>query len=214
MKILSVNISLLREITRGGKKIQSGIFKQPVAGSVEVHRLGLEGDHQGNKKVHGGIYKAVYLYPAEYYDVWRDELEKPDLSFGDFGENLTTQGLREDEVCLGDRFRIGSAELAVTQPREPCATLSARMGLRDLPKRFRQSGRSGFYFSVMNEGSVSKGDSIECISKDENRVSVAEFNRVLNGESGIEEIIRRTCKINAVPEELKDKLLKQLDGRE
>ncbi|MDP7557546.1 MAG: MOSC domain-containing protein [Nitrospinaceae bacterium] len=208
MKILSVNIGSLREVIRGGKKVQSGIFKQPVEGSVEVRHLGLEGDHQGNKKVHGGIYKAVYLYPSEHYGVWRDALGKPELSFGDFGENLTALGLMEDEVCLGDRFRIGSAELAVTQPREPCATLSVRMGLSDLPKRFRQSGRSGFYLSVVNEGSLSEGDSIECVSKDENRVSVAEFNRVLNGEPGVEEIIRRTCKVNALPEKLKDRLLK------
>ena len=208
MKLLSVNIGSLREVIRGGKKVQSGIFKQPVEGSVEVRHLGLEGDHQGNKKVHGGIYKAVYLYPSEHYDVWRDALGKPELSFGDFGENLTALGLMEDEVCLGDRFRIGSAELAVTQPREPCATLSVRMGLSDLPKRFRQSGRSGFYLSVVNEGSLSEGDSIECVSKDENRVSVAEFNRVLNGEPGVEEIIRRTCKVNALPEKLKDRLLK------
>ncbi len=208
MKILSVNIGSLREVIRGGKKVQSGIFKQPVEGSVEVRHLGLEGDYQGNKKVHGGIYKAVYLYPSEHYGVWRDALGKPELSFGDFGENLTALGLMEDEVCLGDRFRIGSAELAVTQPREPCATLSVRMGLSDLPKRFRQSGRSGFYLSVVNEGSLSEGDSIECVSKDENRVSVAEFNRVLNGEPGVEEIIRRTCKVNALPEKLKDRLLK------
>jgi len=210
MKILSVNIGSLREIIRGGKKVQSGIFKQPVEGPIEMCRFGLEGDHTANKKIHGGIDKAVCLYPAEHYEAWRDELGKPDLSFGDFGENLTTQGLMEDEVCLGDRFRIGSAEVVVTQPRDPCATLSARFALRDLLKRFRKSGRTGFYASVVNEGSVNSGDSIECVSKDENRVSITEFNRVLNREPGVEDIIRRACNVSALPEKLKDKLLKQL----
>ena len=208
MKLLSVNIGSLREIMRNGKMIRSGIFKQPIEGPVKVYSLGLEGDYQANKKLHGGADKAICVYPAEHYDLWRDELMKPDLSFGDFGENLTILGLKEDMVCIGDRFRIGSVEMIVTQPREPCVTLDARLGVVDLSERFRKSGRSGFYFSVAKEGTLNNGDTIECISKDENRVSVSEFNQVINRMPGIENIIHRASKIVALPQRLKDKFLK------
>ena len=208
MKVLSVNIGRLNVVLRNGKKVKSGIFKKPIEGLVEVNSLGFDGDCQANKKLHGGIEKAICVYPAEHYEVWRNELRRPDLSYGDFGENLTTLGLLENEVCLGDRFRIGSAELIATQPREPCVTLNARIGLIDLSARFRKSGRSGFYFSVVKEGTLSSGDLIKSLSKDENRVSISEFNQVINGAPGIEDIIRRASKVNALPQKLKNKLLK------
>ena len=116
--------------------------------------------------------------------------------------------LLENEVCLGDRFRIGSAELIATQPREPCVTLNARIGLIDLSARFRKSGRSGFYFSVVKEGTLSSGDLIKSVSKDENRVSISEFNQVISGASGIKDIIQRASKVDALPQKLKNKLLK------
>ena len=212
MKLLSVNIGPLCEVIRNGKKVQSGIFKEPVEGPIEVHSLGLEGDRQANKNLHGGADKAICVYPAEHYDLWRDELMKPDLSFGDFGENLTILGLREDTVCIGDRFRIGSAEVAVTQPREPCITLNARFGLVDLAMRFRNSGRSGFYFSVVKEGSLNRGDKIECIFKDENKVLVSEFNHVLNKDPGLEDVMFRASKVSVLPQGLKDKLTKRLSS--
>ena len=208
MKVLSVNIGSLNVVLRNGKKVKSGIFKKPIEGSIELSSLGFEGDYQANKKLHGGIEKAICVYPAEHYEAWRNELRRPDLSYGDFGENLTTLGLLENEVCLGDRFRVGSAELVVTQPREPCVTLNARIGLIDLSARFRRSGRSGFYFSVVKEGTLSSGDIIKPVSKDENRVSILEFNQVIGGAPGIEDIIHRASKINALPQKLKNKLLK------
>ena len=115
MKVLSINVGSLREMLRNGKKIQTGIFKESIKGQIEVKRLGLEGDQQANKKLHGGIDKAICVYPSEYYDLWKEELGKPDLSFGDFGENLTTVGLLEDDVYVGDRLRIGSVEVVVTR---------------------------------------------------------------------------------------------------
>ena len=208
MKVLSVNIGSLNIVLRNGKKVKSGIFKKPMGGSIEVNSLGFEGDCQANKKLHGGIEKAICVYPAEHYEAWRSELRRPDLSYGDFGENLTTLGLLEHEVCLGDRFRIGSAELVVTQPREPCVTLNARIGLIDLSARFKKSGRSGFYFSVVKEGTLSSGDIIKPISKDENRVSVSEFNQVINRAPEIEDIIHRASKVNDLPQKLKNKFLK------
>ena len=208
MKVLSVNIGSLNVVLRNGKKVKSGIFKKPIQGSLEVNSLGFEGDCQANKKLHGGIEKAICVYPAEHYEAWRNELRKPDLSYGDFRENLTTIGLLENQVCLGDRFRIGSVELIATQPREPCVTLDARIGLIDLSAHFRKSGRSGFYFSVVKEGTLSSGDLIKSLSKDENRVSVSEFNQVINGDPEIEDIINRASKVNDLPQKLKNKFLK------
>ena len=207
MKVLSVHVGSLQEMLRNGKKIQTGIFKQPTEGPIEVKQLGLEGDQQANKKLHGGVYKAICVYPSEHYDLWKEELGKPDLSFGDFGENLTTVGLMEGDICLGDRLRIGSVEIVVTQPREPCITLNARLDTKDLSARIRKSGRSGFYCSVEREGTIENGDSIEYISRDENKVSVSDFNRIINGETEVADIIFRASKIDALPPRLKGQFL-------
>ena len=207
MKVLSVHVGSLQEMLRNGKKIQTGIFKQPTEGPIEVKRLGLEGDQQANKKLHGGVYKAICVYPSEHYDLWKEELGKPDLSFGDFGENLTTVGLMEGDICLGDRLRIGSVEIVVTQPREPCITLNTRLDTKDLSARIRKSGRSGFYFSVEREGTIKNGDSIEYINRDENRVTVSDFNRIINGETEVADIIFRASKIDALPSRLKSQFL-------
>ena len=207
MKVLSVHVGSLQEMLRNGKKIQTGIFKQPTEGPIKVTRLGLEGDDQANKKLHGGIYKAICVYPSEHYDLWKEELGKPDLSFGDFGENLTTSGLMERDIHLGDRLRIGSVEIVVTHPREPCITLNARLDTKDLSARIRKSGRSGFYFSVEREGIIKNGDSIEYINRDENRVTVSDFNRIINGEPEIADIVFRASKIDALPSRLKSQFL-------
>ena len=207
MKVLSVHVGSLQEMLRNGKKIQTGIFKQPTEGPIDVKQLGLEGDQQANKKLHGGVYKAICVYPSEHYDLWKEELGNPGLSFGDFGENLTTAGLMEGDICLGDRLRIGSVEMVVTQPREPCITLNARLDTKDLSARIRKSGRSGFYCSVEREGTIENGDSIEYISRDENKVSVSDFNRIINGETEVADIIFRASKIDALPPRLKSQFL-------
>ena len=207
MKVLSVHVGSLQKMIRNGKKIQTGIFKKPTEGPINVKRLGLEGDQQANKKLHGGIDKAICVYPSEYYDLWKEELGKPDLSFGDFGENLTTVGLLEDDIYVGDRLRIGSVEVVVTQPREPCITLNVRLGRKDVSALIRKSGRSGFYFSVEKEGIIKNGDSIENISKEENRVSVSDFNQIINGGTGIADIIERASKIDVLPPRLKKQFL-------
>ena len=209
MKVLSVHVGSLQEMLRNGKKIQTGIFKQPTEGPIEVKQLGLEGDQQANKKLHGGVYKAICVYPSEHYDLWKEELGKPDLSFGDFGENLTTVGLVEGDICLGDQLRIGSVKMVVTQPREPCITLNARLDKKDLSARICKSGRSGFYFSVVKEGILKNGDSIECINRDENRVTVSDFNQIINGEPEVEDIILRASKIGTLPPKLKGQFLQK-----
>ena len=122
MRVLSVNVGLPREVFWRGKSVTTGIFKEPVSSPVRIRTLNLDGDRQADLRVHGGQDKAVYAYPAEFYELWRGE--RPELAFpwGQFGENLTTQGLRDEDVSVGDRFRVGTAELVVTQPRLPCSS--------------------------------------------------------------------------------------------
>ncbi|MGH9813488.1 MAG: MOSC domain-containing protein, partial [Candidatus Acidiferrales bacterium] len=166
MKLISVNVGLPREVSANGQRVLTGIFKQPVAGRVGVRRLNLDGDRQADLSVHGGPDKAVYAYPAEHYDFWRHELPGMELPFGMFGENLTVEGLREDEVNIGDRFAIGTAEFQVTQPRLPCYKLGIKFGRADMVKRFLHSRCTGFYFRVVKEGEVEAGDAIALVHRD------------------------------------------------
>src|SRR6266436_7492816 len=175
MKLLSVNVGLPREVEWNGKIIRTSIFKAPVSGRVRVAQLNVEGDRQSDLSVHGGIDKAVYAYPSEHYPFWRAELPGIDLPWGAFGENLTTEGLMEDSVHIGDRFRIGSAELVVTQPRMPCFKLGIRFGRPDMVKRFLRSGRTGFYLRVSQEGEVAPGDAITVVTRDDHAIAVADI---------------------------------------
>ena len=160
MKILSVNVGRPREVEWRGERVLTSIWKSPVAGRVAVRRTNLAGDEQSDLSVHGGPEKAVYVYPSEHYAFWRAELPGMELSFGQFGENLTSEGLLESELAIGDRLRIGSAEFQITQPRVPCFKLGIRFGRPDLVKRFLRAGRSGFYLAVTKEGELGAGDEV------------------------------------------------------
>src|SRR6266567_6630488 len=174
MKLLSVNVGLPREIEWKGKIVRTSIFKAAVPGRVRVAKLNLEGDQQSDLSVHGGVDKAVYAYPSEHYPFWRRELPGMDLPWGVFGENLTTEGLLEETLHIGDRLRVGSSEFLVTQPRMPCFKLGIRFGRPDIVKQFLQSGRSGFYLAVEREGEVGPGDAIERLARPEQRLTVAD----------------------------------------
>lgn len=200
MKLLSVNVSLPRKVAYMGRPITTGIFKEPVEGRVMVRRLNLDGDRQADLSVHGGPDKAVYAYPAEHYDYWRGELPDMELPWGMFGENLTTEGLLEDQVNIGDRFRIGSTVLMVTQPRMPCYKLAVKFGRNDIIKRFLWSSRSGFYFSVLEESEVGAGDAIELISRDDNNVTVADITRLYVSKKKNLEMLHRAVQVKALPE--------------
>src|SRR5262249_4349685 len=136
MKVLAVNAGLPREIPWRGRSVRTSIFKTSVSHRVHVTSLNIDGDQQSDLAVHGGPDKAVYAYAAEHYPFWRDQLPGMELPWGSFGENLTTEGLLEDDVCIGDRYRIGTVELVVTQPRTPCYKLGIRFGQPDMVKRF------------------------------------------------------------------------------
>jgi MOSC domain-containing protein YiiM len=158
-RVVSVNVGRPRVVEWHGRRVRTSIWKLPVERRVWVGRY-LEGDRPANLKVHGGPDKAVYAYPAEHYAFWRAELPDADLPWGAFGENLTTEGLLEDAVRVGDRIRVGTVELMVTQPRLPCYKLGVRFGRDDMVKRFLAAGRSGFYLAVLSEGEVGTGDPI------------------------------------------------------
>lgn len=157
MKIVSVNVGLPREVVWKGITVKTAIFKEPVATTVAIRELNLAGDQQADLAVHGGSEKAVYAYPAEHYEYWRKQLSDISFSWGTFGENLTTAGLWEGMLCIGDLLRIGSAVLQITQPRMPCYKLQLRFNRDDMIKRFLVSGRSGFYLSVIEPGNVGAG---------------------------------------------------------
>ena len=183
MKLVAITVGGPREVQWRGKTVLTSIFKTPVSGRVHVKGDNLEGDEQSDLAVHGGPLKAVYAYPAEHYEFWRRELPNEELPWGAFGENLTIEGLLEDDVWIGDRYRIGSAELVVTQPRMPCYKLAIRFGQIEIVKRFLESRRSGFYFAVGQEGDVGVGDSIERLSRDQRRLTVTDVVNLYAADS-------------------------------
>jgi MOSC domain-containing protein YiiM len=160
MRILSVNVGLPREISWRGESVLTSIFKQPLAGPVAVKTMNIDGDRQADLTVHGGLHKAVYVYPDEHYDFWRNELPLARLEPGAFGENLTAQNVLETDVGPGDTLAIGTALFEVTLPRMPCFKLGIRFDRPDMVKRFWISGRCGFYLAVTREGTIAPGDEI------------------------------------------------------
>lgn len=213
MKIVSLNVGLPREVTWHGQLVTTGIFKEPVAGRVVMRKLNLDGDRQADLTVHGGKYKAVYCYPLEHYEYWKKELPGRDLPLAIFGENLTTEGMLEDSVHLGDRFSMGTAEVVVTQPRLPCYKLGIRFQSDDMVRRFLANRRSGFYVAVTREGEVGAGDEIKEISRDENQVTIADVVRlfVTKRYTAVDaEVIRRASQVAALPENWKEDFAERL----
>jgi MOSC domain-containing protein YiiM len=201
MKLLSVNVGLPREVEWNGRTVRTSIFKAPVPGRMQVRKLNLDGDQQSDLTVHGGVDKAVYVYPSEHYAFWRRELPNADLNSGAFGENFTTEGALDDQaVHIGDRFRIGSAEFVVTQPRMPCFKLGIRFGRPHMVKRFMHSGRNGFYFAVAKEGEVAAGDSIELLMRDENGVTIADIVDLYTADATKQDLLQRVSELTALPE--------------
>lgn len=184
-RLISIQVGLPREVESDRKTVRTSIWKSPVAGTVRVGRLNLEGDEQSDLSVHGGPDKAVYAYPSEHYAFWRGELPDMELAWGAFGENLTIAGVLEAEVQIGDRFRIGTAAFRVTRPRLPCFKLGIRFGRADMVKRFLHSGRTGWYFAVENEGEITAGDAIEITRRDGDGETVPEMvARLTSGQGG------------------------------
>src|SRR5215204_5408568 len=200
MKIISLNVSLPRLVLRNEEPVSTGIFKAPVTGRISLRTLNLEGDRQVDLSVHVGPEKAVYIYPSEHYAFWKRELPDMDLPSGMFGENFTTTGLLETEINIGDKFRIGSAEVMVTQPRMPCYKLGIRFGRTDILKRFLLSERTGFYVSVLKEGEVGAGDQFEVIEKNASGVTIVDVTRLYSSDKGNVELKQRAIATEALPD--------------
>ncbi len=200
MKVLSVNVGRPRVVLWKGEAVRTSIFKSPVAGPVRVGRLDLAGDEQADLSVHGGPGKAVYAYPAEHYAWWRAQLPEADLPWGAFGENLTTEGLSESDLRIGDHLRAGSAELVVTQPRMPCYKLGLRFGSEAMVQRFLDSRRSGFYLAVLTEGWVQAGDAVERTARAEASLTVTEIVDLYVDKAPALERLRRAAALPDLPE--------------
>lgn len=193
-------MGLPRLVLRGEEPVSTGIFKEPVVGRVKLRKLNLDGDRQADLTVHGGPEKAVYLYPSEHYEFWRREFPEMDMPWGMFGENFTTTGLLEIETNIGDRFKVGSAEVIVTQPRMPCYKLGIRFGRTDIIRRFLASERSGFYLSVAKEGEVGTGDQFELVEKNPAGVRVVDVTRLYSSDKSNVDLLRRAIATEALPE--------------
>jgi len=210
MKLLSLNVGLPRIVEYNGEPVATGIFKEPVPAPVMLRTLNLDGDRQADLSVHGGVSKAVYAYPSEHYEFWKKELPAMQLPYGMFGENFTTEGLFEDDVNVGDRFRVGKAELMATEPRLPCYKLGIKFGRVDIIKRFLQSRRTGFYFAVLKEGEVKACDEIELLSRDENDITISDITRLYAFEKGDRKMLRRVVKLEALSESWREYFLNRL----
>jgi MOSC domain-containing protein YiiM len=210
VKVVSVNVGMPRDAVWRGEVVRTGIFKSAVQGRVALRGHNLDGDAQADLRVHGGADKAIYGYPSEHYGFWCEWLGKGELPWGAFGENLTTEGLLETDVCIGDRFRIGSALLEVSQPRIPCSKLALRHERADLPKHFLASGRSGFYFRIVAPGRLAPGDAIEREAADPHRLSVAEVQSLARAKGG-PALVRRAAGHPALAEVWREDPRQRLD---
>ncbi len=203
MQLISVNVGMPREVPWNDITISTGIYKKPVAGEVNIGKLNLAGDGQADLTVHGGLDKAVYAYPAEHYGFWRDEFPEMPLTWGYFGENLTTIGLREDTINIGDQLQIGSATFTVTQPRLPCYKLALRFGRDDIIKRFLASRRSGFYLSVLEEGALNSSSPIKIMHRDPNNVTIVDIINLFLGMPQDDKVLQRALQVDALPKDWK-----------
>lgn len=198
-KILRIHVGLPREVEYEGKRVSTGIFKNPVDHPVKVQRLNIDGDGQADLKVHGGELKAVYGYSAEHYPWWRKKLQMPQLEWGAFGENLTIGNWSEEEVYVGDRFAIADVELEAVQPRLPCFKLGIKFGDPSIIKKFMDSGRWGVYFRVIKEGTFQAGDAVLKIFENPEKITVKELYELKAGKLSDPEKIKRALKIPALP---------------
>ncbi|WGD55449.1 MOSC and FAD-binding oxidoreductase domain-containing protein [Bradyrhizobium sp. CB1650] len=197
-RLLSVNVGLPRDIEWKGRTVHTGIWKHPVNGRCWVGRLNLEGDGQGDLAGHGGEQRAVFVYQIESYHYWQEQLKRSDFLHGQFGENFTVEGLADDTVCIGDRYRIGSALFEVTQPRVTCYRVGIRTNEPRMPALLTSSGRPGFYFRVLKEGEVGATDDIVKVGEANERMTVAEINALLYSPHHPRDRLQRALRIEAL----------------
>jgi ferredoxin-NADP reductase/MOSC domain-containing protein YiiM/ferredoxin len=197
-RLLSVNVGLPRDIEWRGRTVHTAIWKDPVPGRCRVGRLNLDGDGQGDRAGHGGEQRAVFVYQIESYRYWQERLQRTGFVHGQFGENFTIEGLPDDAVCIGDRYRIGDAVFEVTQPRVTCYRVGIRMNEPRMAALLTSSGRPGFYFRVLQEGAVGAGDDIVKVGEAAQRMTVAEINALLYFPDHPRDRLERALRIEAL----------------
>ena len=204
MELLSINVAIPKIVTADGRRVETGIFKQPVSGPVKVGTLNLHGDRQADLTVHGGLDKAVYVYSRKNVEHWAKFLQRDDLHPGSFGENLTVDELADSEISIGDELLIGTSRFLVTQPRLPCFKLRIAMGRPDSVNIFHEGGRNGFYLRVLQDGTIQAGDEIRRIaSGDPGTVTVAEFVDIYRTRTSTRARLLQLAKLHALPESWK-----------
>src|SRR5499425_1283283 len=197
-RLLSVNVGLPRDISWQGKTVHTAVWKTPVQGRRMVRRLNIDGDGQGDLAGHGGEHRAVMVYQIDSYAYWKSRLGRDDFSYGQFGENFTVEGLPDDEVCIGDRYRIGGALFEVTQPRVTCYRVGIRMDEPQMPALLVAHHRPGFYFRVLQEGEVGAGDDIVLIARGPERMTVAEMDALLYLPGHSRQQLQRALRVPAL----------------
>ncbi|OUR72010.1 molybdenum cofactor biosysynthesis protein [Methylophaga sp. 41_12_T18] len=212
MQLKSVNVSLTKEIEYNGELIKTGIFKQPVSGSVTISATQINGDQQADLKNHGGEHKAVYGFASNHYDYWRKELNKPELSYGQFGENLSISDLDEASLCIGDQLQLGDCILEISQPRVPCFKLGMVMGLPTMPKLFIEHAHTGIYFRIIQAGTVESGQTVERILAHPEQLSVQTlFKAYFNKQFvGADKVMQQAETIGQLSTEWRQKVLSRL----
>jgi ferredoxin-NADP reductase/MOSC domain-containing protein YiiM len=212
-RLLSVNVGLPRDITWHGKTVHSAVWKAPITGSRMVRRLNVDGDGQGDMTGHGGEHRAVFVYQIESYRYWQKQLGRKEFAYGQFGENFTVDGVADNEVCIGDRYRIGGALFEVTQPRVTCYRVGIRMDEPEMAALLVKHGRPGFYFRVIEEGEVKAGDEIVRVAVGPERMSVSEINALLYTPGHPRDRLERALRIPALSEGWRTSFEALLDGQ-
>lgn len=210
MKVVSLNVGEIRDVPWDGKIIQTGIYKQPVKGPIEVKGINIDGDNQGNRKTHGGVDRVVYAYPMEHYKFWKNQYPEKELPFGMFGENLTTEGLFENKVHVGDVFQIGTAEIMATQPRMPCYRLGIRFDDQKVMDKFLETDYCGIFFKIIQEGKLQADDEIKLLKTDPNEMSIVDIYYLMQNKSD-KDSINKSLKSEHLSENLKERFQKLLE---
>lgn len=214
MKLLAVNVSTARQIQHQNKIVTTGIFKQTVASPVSVSNTGLADDEQADLINHGGEHKAVYAFSADHYQHWRDTLNRPELHYGQFGENLTISALNEHNICIGDIVQVDSVQLQVTQPRVPCYKLGIALADDKMPRMFVEQAETGIYFRVIRGGQIQQGAAVEIIQRDPDALSVkslfrAYFDKTMPAPQR-QATLNKAATITALSAEWREKVLSRL----
>jgi Uncharacterized protein conserved in bacteria len=209
--IVSVNVGTPSPIVYGRKEVMTGIVKRPAAGRLHLSKLNFEGDKQADLIHHGGEDKAVCVYAREHYAFWEQELGRK-LELGAFGENVTTEGLLEKDICIGDIYELGEAVVQVSQPRQPCFKLAARYGVPELPVLVQNTGYTGYYFRVLQEGRAGAGDRLLLRERHAAGVSLAEANEVMHHDKTNREAMMRMLAVEPLSASWRDTFEKRLGG--